>query len=81
MQQPARTHNVVELPARGSGEYGLADAAVEDRNAAAAKLVLQVHGMLTDKLEIEQKQQERRVPDLEELKREIEELDKLLAEE
>lgn len=52
----------------------MADAAVEDRNAAAAKLVLQVHGMLTDKLEVEQKQTEN-VPDVEELKRMIAELD------
>lgn len=52
----------------------MADAAVEDRNAAAAKLVLQVHGMLTDKLEVEQKQTEK-VPDIEELKREIAGLD------
>lgn len=52
----------------------MADAAVEDRNAAAAKLVLQVHGMLTDKLEVEQKQTET-VPDLNELKRMVAELD------
>lgn len=52
----------------------MADAAVEDRNAAAAKLVLQVHGMLTDKLEVEQKQTEN-VPDIEELKRMVAELE------
>lgn len=52
----------------------MADAAVEDRNAAAAKLVLQVHGMLTDKLEVEQKQIEN-VPDIEELKRMVAELE------
>jgi len=59
----------------------MANAAVEDRNAAAAKVFLQVHGILTDKVEIEQTQYVHHVPDTDELKREIEELDELLDEE
>ncbi|WP_338461576.1 phBC6A51 family helix-turn-helix protein [Brevibacillus borstelensis] len=45
-----------------------------DKNAAAAKLILQVAGMLTDKLEVETKKTTE-VPDLEELKRMVAEMD------
>ncbi|MCG5252610.1 phBC6A51 family helix-turn-helix protein [Brevibacillus agri] len=45
-----------------------------DKNAAAAKLILQVAGMLTDKLEVETKNTTE-VPDLEELKRMVAEMD------
>lgn len=45
-----------------------------DKNAAAAKLILQVAGMLTDKLEVETKSTTE-VPDLDELKRMVAEID------
>lgn len=52
----------------------MADAAIVDKNAAAAKLVLQVNEMLTDKVEVEQRTQTD-VPDIEELKRMVAEMD------
>lgn len=50
------------------------DAAVEEKNAAAAKLLYQQVGMLTDKVEVETKSSGE-VPDIEELKRIVAEID------
>jgi len=47
---------------------------VTDGNAAAAKLILQVAGMLTDKVEVETRTTSE-VPDLDELKRLVAEMD------
>ncbi|WPS88830.1 phBC6A51 family helix-turn-helix protein [Brevibacillus halotolerans] len=52
----------------------MADAAIDDKNAAAAKLVLQVNEMLTDRVEVEQRGSTD-VPDIEELKRMVAEMD------
>lgn len=51
----------------------MADAAIKEGNAAAAKLVLQVNDMLTEKVEIEQKGNSD-IPDLEELKRMVQDI-------
>lgn len=50
------------------------DAAVTEKNAAAAKLIYQQLGLLTEKVEVEANQKTE-VPDLEELKRMVAEMD------
>lgn len=50
------------------------ETAVKDGNAAAAKLLLQMAGMLTDKIEVETKGNGK-IPDIDELKRMIDELE------
>ncbi|MCZ0848000.1 hypothetical protein O0536_25565, partial [Brevibacillus laterosporus] len=50
------------------------DAAVTDKNAAAAKLLYQQLGLLTDRVEVDTSQKEE-VPDIDELKRMISEMD------
>jgi len=50
------------------------DAAIVEKNAAAAKLIYQQLGMLTDKVEVETNQKAD-VPDLDELKRMVAEMD------
>lgn len=52
----------------------MVESAVKLKSAAAAKLILQATGMLVEKIEIEKKD-EKRLPDLEELKRMIAEID------
>lgn len=52
----------------------MADAAINDKNAQAAKIVLQVNDLLTEKMEIEQKTTGN-APDLDALKREVEGID------
>jgi predicted DNA-binding protein YlxM (UPF0122 family) len=53
----------------------MADAAVEEKNAQAAKLILQVNDLLTEKVELEQKTTTESSGDLEALKREVESID------
>ncbi|RAP23463.1 hypothetical protein C2W64_03079 [Brevibacillus laterosporus] len=53
----------------------MADAAIKDSNAQAAKLVLQVNDMLTDKVEIEQKSKGAIPNTMEDLKRMVSEID------
>ncbi|MGF9909475.1 hypothetical protein [Brevibacillus porteri] len=53
----------------------MADAAIHERNAQAAKIVLQVNDMLTEKVELEQKTTSTGTGDLEALKKEVEGLD------
>lgn len=53
----------------------MAKAAIEDHNAQAAKIVLQVNDMLTEKVELEQKTTSVGSGDLESLKKEVEGLD------
>ncbi|UED72143.1 phBC6A51 family helix-turn-helix protein [Brevibacillus sp. HD3.3A] len=53
----------------------MTDAAVIDRNAQAAKLLLQVNEMLTEKMEVEQKSSQTGRGDLDDLKREVEQID------
>ncbi|MCR8982911.1 phBC6A51 family helix-turn-helix protein [Brevibacillus laterosporus] len=50
------------------------DAAVTDKNAAAAKLIYQQLGLLTDRVEVDTSQKEE-VPDIDDLKRMIAEMD------
>ncbi|MGG0794374.1 phBC6A51 family helix-turn-helix protein [Brevibacillus laterosporus] len=50
------------------------DAAVTDKNAAAAKLIYQQLGLLTDRVEVDTNQKAE-VPDIDELKRMVAEMD------
>ncbi|WNF06380.1 phBC6A51 family helix-turn-helix protein [Brevibacillus borstelensis] len=52
----------------------MTEAAVDDKNAAAAKLIYQQLGLLTDKVEVEAKASGE-VPDIDELKRMVAEID------